>query len=401
LEGIMQTEDILMCPGPNEIADRVLRAMMRPAACPVFDEFQEFYEQTLDMLAQVFQTTNQVIPLPGSGRSGLEGAITSVIEPGDQSLTIVNGYFGEVAIRIIDGLGGKAEAFQAPWGQPFDLEAFAQKLASGTYKLVTMVHNETSTGALYQAADVARLAHEHGALFLLDAISSLAGADLPTDAWQVDLVVGCNHKAIGAPIGHAYVAVSDRAWEVMENRRTPCGSIFSNLLHWRAQPDPAATGGRTVKRPQGVFSAVHLFYALHEALTMILEEGLEARFARHQLNALAFREGIRALGLQPLAHPEVASPTVTCVCMPEGISSTEFLRHLRQDHGLATLPGLADYRDTTVRIGHMGVTATPRAVLHALHAFDRILSRLGHKHAPGAAVTRAEEVYTQADQRHE
>jgi aspartate aminotransferase-like enzyme len=394
----MQTEDILMCPGPNEIADRVIRAMMRPSACPVFEEFQEFYEQTLDMLAQVFQTTNQVVPLPGSGRSGLEGAITSVMEPGDRSLTIVSGYFGEVAIRIVNGLGGKGEAFHAPWGEPVDLEAFAQKLSAGTYKLVTMVHNETSTGALYQAAEVARLAHEHGALFLLDAISSLAGVDLPTDTWKVDLAVGCNHKAIGAPIGHAYVAVSERAWEVMEQRHTTCGCIYGNLLAWKAQPDPAATGGRAVKRPQGVFSAVHLFYALHEALTMVLEEGLETRFARHQLNAAAFRAGIKALGLQPLAHPDVVSPTVTCVRLPEGLASDVFLRHLRRDHGLATLPGLGDYRDSTVRIGHMGVTATPRNVLHALHAFDRILSCLGHKHTNGAAVARAEEIYAQADQ---
>ncbi len=393
----MQTEDILICPGPNELADRVIRAMMRPAACPVFEEFQEFYEQTLDMLAQVFQTTNQVIPLPGSGRSGLEGAITSVLEPGDRTLTIVTGYFGELAIRIANGLGGKAEAFHVPWGEPIDLEAFAQKLAGGTYKLVTMVHNETSTGAVYQAGEVARLAHAHGALFLLDAISSLAGADLPTDVWGVDLVVGCNHKAIGAPIGHAYVAVSPRAWEVMEQRQTPCGSIYGNLLTWKAQPDAAVTGGRTMKRPQGVFSAVHLFYALHEALSMVLEEGLPVRFARHQVNARAFREGIQALDLRPLAHPQVASPTVTCIPLPGGIASSDFLRHLRQDHGLATLPGIGDYRETTVRIGHMGVTATPRNILHALHAFERILSRLGHKHAAGAAVTRAEEIYAEAE----
>jgi alanine-glyoxylate transaminase / serine-glyoxylate transaminase / serine-pyruvate transaminase len=338
-----------------------------------------------------------VVPLPGSGRSGLESAITSVLEPGDRTLTIVTGYFGELAIRIANGLGGKAEALHVPWGEPIDLDAFAQKLAGGTYKLVTMVHNETSTGAVYQAGEVARLAHAHGALFLLDAISSLAGADLPMDGWGVDLVVGCNHKAIGAPIGHAYVAVSPRAWEVMEQRQTPCGSIYGNLLTWKAQPDAAATGGRTMKRPQGVFSAVHLFYALHEALSMVLEEGLPARFARHQMNARAFREGIQALDLRPLAHPQVASPTVTCVPLPGGIASRDFLRHLRQDHGLATLPGIGDYRETTVRIGHMGVTATPRNILHALHAFERILSRLGHKHAAGAAVARAEEIYAEAE----
>ncbi len=274
----METEDILMCPGPNEIADRVIRAMLHPAACPVYEEFQEFYEQTLDMLAQVFQTTHQVVPLPGSGRSGLESAITSVVERGERTLTIANGQFGEMAMRIANGLGGKAEAFSSPWGAPIDLDAFAEKLASGPYKLVTMVHNETSTGAVYQAGEIARLAHQNGALFLLDAVSSLGGADLPMDTWDVDLAVSCNHKAIGAPIGHAYVAVSDRAWEVMEKRQTPCGTIYGNLLTWKAQPDETATGGRTLRRPQGVFSAVHLFYALHEALTMILEEGLPQAF---------------------------------------------------------------------------------------------------------------------------
>lgn len=390
----MQTEDILMCPGPNEISDRVLRAMMQPAICPVFDEFQEFYEQTLDMLAEVFQTTHQVIPIPGSGRSGLESAITSVVEPDERSLTIVSGYFGNLAVRIVDGIGGKGEAFNAPWAEPIDLGAFEQKLSSGSYKLVTMVHNETSTGALYQVAgEVARLAHEHGALFLLDAISSLAGADLPTDAWDVDLVVGCNHKAIGAPIGHAYVAVSERAWDAMQHRKTPCGTVFGNLLNWKAEANPTVAGGRAMRRPQGVFTAAHLFYALHEALSMVLEEGLTARFERHQLNARAFRAGLEALGLQPLAHPDVASPTVTCVRLPDGVTSDVFLRHFRQDHGLATLPGLGDYRDHTVRIGHMGVTATPRHILHALHAFERILARLGRPSNGMTAVGSAEAVY--------
>ncbi|PON13822.1 hypothetical protein C2W62_32325 [Candidatus Entotheonella serta] len=394
----MQTEDILMCPGPNEIADRVIRAMMRSATCPIVGEFPEFYEQTLDMLAEVFQTRNEVIPLPGSGRSGLEGAITSVLEPGDRSLTIVNGMFGETAIRIADAVGGKAEGLAMPWGEPIDMQAFKQKLSSGSYKLVTMVHNETSTGALYDAAEVSKLAHEHGALFLLDAISSLAGADLPTDEWDVDLVVGCNHKAIGAPIGHAYVSVSERAWDVMAKRQQPCGSVFSNLLHWKSQPseDPNAT--RRMKRTQGVFTAVHLIYALHEALTMILEEGLEARFARHRLNATAFREGVYALGLETLAHPDVVSPTVTCVKLPEGITSGEFLKHFSEDHGLLTLRGLGEFNMTAVRIGHMGVTSTPRNILHTLHAFDLILKRLGHPHTCGAGVARASEIYAEADE---
>jgi aspartate aminotransferase-like enzyme len=394
----MHSEDILMCPGPNDMSDRVIRAMMRPAAAPASEEFQELYEQTLDMLARIYQTTKEVVPIPGSGRSGLEAAITSVVEPGDRTLTIANGHFGGVAMQIIGGVGGRPEAFEEPWGSVIDMDAFAAKLADGPYKLVTLVHNETSSGAVYQSEQIARLAHEHGALFLLDAVSSLAGAELRTDDWDIDLAVSCNHKAIGAPIGHAHVVVGERAWDTMDARSTPCGSVFGNLKTWKSQVVPSSSNGRAKKRAYGVFPAVHLFYAMHEAFTSVLEEGLESRFERHLLNAEAFREGITGLGLKPLAHPDVASPTVTCVHLPEGITSNEFLYHFRHDHGLFTLPGLGEFADTAVRIGHMGVTATPRNILHTLHAFDNILYRLGHLHDRGAGIARAEEIYQAAEQ---
>ena len=264
----MHSEDILMCPGPNDMSDRVIRAMMRPAAAPASEEFQELYEQTLDMLARIYQTTKEVVPIPGSGRSGLEAAITSVVEPGDRTLTVSNGHFGSVATQIISGVGGRPEAFEEPWGSVIDMDAFAAKLADGPYKLVTLVHNETSSGAVYQSEQIARLAHEHGALFLLDAVSSLAGAELRTDDWDIDLAVSCNHKAIGAPIGHAHVVVGERAWEAMEARSTPCGSVFSNLKIWKSQVVPSSSNGRAKKRAYGVFPAVHLFYAMHEAFTL-------------------------------------------------------------------------------------------------------------------------------------
>jgi aspartate aminotransferase-like enzyme len=348
----------------------------------------------------VYQTHHQVVPIPGSGRSGVESAITSVIEPGDRALVIICGTFGHLAARVVTAVGGQAEEMQFQWGEQLDLGVVRDKLAQGSYKLVTMVHNETSSGAIYMnAGEVARLAHAHGALFMLDAISSLGGADLPTDRWQVDLCVSCNHKAIAAPIGHAYVAVSDRAWEVMEGRREPCRNIFGGLLNWKAQRLDSPVDGRMMRRPQGVFTAVHLFYALHEALTMILEEGLEARFARHLLNAHAFRAGIEALGLQPLATPELASPTVTCIPLPEGMRSDDFLKHLQEEHGIFTLPGLGPYRETAIRLGHMGVTAVPRCVLHTLYAIESVLAKMGYGVVPGVAVNRAERVYAGSEAR--
>ena len=392
----MNTDDLLMCPGPNDIADRVLRAMMRPAACPVTPEFHEVYEETLDVLAEVYQSRNQVVPIPGSGRSGLESAIASVVEPGDRVLVIAGGHFGNLAARVVRGVGGHADEVPIPWGGPLDLDVIQDRLDGHAFKLVTMVHNETSTGAIYEnAGAVAELAHTNGALFLLDAISSLGGADVPTDRWAVDLCVSCGHKAIAAPIGHAYIAVSERAWAAMARRREPCRTIFGNLLHWRAQALETPVDGRTLKRPQGVFTAVHLIYALHEALAMVLEEGLAPRFARHAVNARAFRAGLEALELSPFATADLASPTVTCIPLPEGIQSDDFLRSLRRDHGIFTLPGLGSTADTMIRIGHMGVTAAPRCVLHCLYAIESVLGRW-RAVTPGAAVERATRVYAEA-----
>ena len=195
------------------------------------------------------------------------------------------------------------------------------------------------------------------------------------------------------------MAVSERAWAVMEGRQEPCRKIIGNLLRWQAQPLDPPIGSRKLRRPQGVFTAVHLFYALHEALSMILEEGLEARFARHILNARAFREGIKALGLKPLARSEIVSPTVTCIPLPEGMSSATFLQHLQQDHGIFTLPGLGAHRDTAIRIGHMGVTAIPRCVLHSLYAIESVLAKMGRRVDLGAAVHRAEQVYAEVEAR--
>lgn len=395
----MKTEDILMCPGPNDIADRVIRAMLRPAANPYSDEFLALFDQIHEDLAQIFQTRNQVITVPGSGRNGMEAAIISVIEPGDRTLTIVNGYFGGLAIRLVNNAGGKAEEITFPWGEQIDIEMVADKLSQGNYKLVTMVHNETSSGALYQnAGEIAKLAHQHGALFLLDAISSLGGASVPTDEWEVDLCVSCSHKAIAAPIGHGYIAVSDRAWSVMEKRKEPCRATYSNLLNWRIRPSKEG-GERPYTRPLVVFSAVHIYYALHEALQMILEEGLEARFARHQINARAFREGIEAMGLIPLAKPEIASPTVTCIPLPHGIKPTAVLDYLHQDHGITTTTAIEPYHETAFRIGHMGVTAIPRCILHTLYAIESAMAKLGYPVSPGSAVNRAIQVYAEAEGR--
>ena len=390
----MLDNDLLMTPGPTEIPPRVLKAMARSSMVPYHPEFIEILDRTLDKLEKVYQTANEVVVMPGSGRIGLESALTSVIEDGDRVLSIVAGFFGGWIKDIAGALGGRAEEFSVGWGQPVDLNRLEDALKKGDYNLLTLVHNETSAGSTYPAGEIARLAHRYGALVLMDTISSLGGVDIPTDDWEVDLNVSTTHKCISAPIGLAFVAVGPRAWEKMESRKTPCKSFFLNLLKWKTAIVPApGQEGKTVKqRRQAVFMPVHSIFALSEALDIIIEEGFEPRFNRHILNAVAFRDGIRAIGLKVLAEEDVASPTVTCVLLPEGVSAPEVIVALREKHHIRVGGGIADLKERAIRLGHMGLTSSPQYIIPALSGIEKTLSSMGCRLPKGEAIRRAQEL---------
>ncbi len=390
---------ILMIPGPTEVPWRVIRAMNQPPMIqyePPFDE--EVLEPACLDLRQVFQTSGEVIALPGSGRTGLEAGAVSLAEPGDRVVTVVAGVFGQMMKEILERVGAIVTPFEVEWGRPLDLEALEQTVARVRPRILTLVHNETSTGVTYPAGAVGEIARRHGALYLLDTVSSLGGLDVQTDAWGVDVNMTGSQKCLAMPLGLAVVAVSPRAFEAMERRTRRPSSYAYDLVRWKQAWVPAARGGGVPeggRRSQPISMPTHLSQALREAVRLILEEGMPHRIRRHRIAGKAFRAGLSALKLDLFGEPAIASDTVSCFRTPPGISAPAVVRRMRDAYGIlvSTGIGVERMREGTLRVGTMGLTASPLYVLPTLSALGLALRDLGYRADTGEALAAAQAVF--------
>jgi aspartate aminotransferase-like enzyme len=391
---------ILMIPGPTELQHPVIQALNAPPSIqydPSFDD--EVLEPTLLALRRVFQTDGEVFLLPGSGRTALEAGAASIIEPRDRVIVIVAGVFGLLMKEILARAGAEVTEIAVGWGQPLDLGALREAAERVRPKAIHLVHNETSTGSTYPAAAVGEIARSVGALYLVDTVSALAGLDVRTREWGIDLNMTGSQKCLGAPLGLAVVSVSDRAWSVMERRRGKASTFACDLLQWKKMWLPAARGGRLAEgapRAQPVSIPTHLTYAMRAAVDLILAEGLEHRFARHAVAARALRAGLETLRLDLFADPSVLSSTVTCVRTPGEIDAREVVATMRDRYGILIGTGLDRFRAGTLRIGTMSMTASPMYVLPTLSALELTLRDLGHKSEAGAAVAAAQSIFADA-----
>jgi aspartate aminotransferase-like enzyme len=394
------TRPILMIPGPTELPFPVIQAMNQPPAIQYDKSFDEMVlEPTVLALRDVFQTRGEVIIMPGSGRTALEAAAVSVIEPGDRVLVIVAGVFGTLMREIMNRAGAEVTEFTVELGARLDLPRLAAEVDRVRPKAITLVHNETSTGTTYAAAEVGTIARDAGALFMLDTVSAIAGIDVRTDEWGVDLNMTGSQKCLAAPLGMALVSVSDRAWEAMERRKHKASSLVYDLLRWKEQWIPASRGGQVpdgAPRRQPVSIPTHLTAAMSVAARLILEEGLPHRFRRHEVAAAALRAGAGAMGLEMFADPAVLSNTVACIKAPKGIDTAAVVARMRDQYGILIGTGLDKIRTTALRIGTMGMTASPQYVLPTLSALEMTLRDLGHKAEPGAGVAAAQRVFATA-----
>jgi len=394
------TRPVLMIPGPTELPVPVIQAMNQPPAIQydrAFDE--EVLEPTTLALKEVFQTQGEVIMMPGSGRTALEAGALSVIEPGDRVLVIGAGQFGLLMREIMNRVGADWTEFPVEWGARLDLDRLAREAERLRPKAITLVHNETSTGTTYPAAQVGAIARRVEALFLLDTVSAIAGLDVRTDEWGVDLNMTGSQKCLAAPLGMALVSVSPRAWEAMERRRTLARSWAYDLLRWREWWVPVSRGGKVpdgAPRRQPVSIPTHLTHAMRVAVRLILEEGLAHRFRRHEIAATALRRGLAAMGLEMFPDAAILSNTVSCVKAPKGIETAAVVTLMRDRYGVLIGTGLDKIRTTTLRIGTMGVTASPLYVLPTLSALELALRDLGWKCEPGAGVAAAQAGFADA-----
>ena len=379
---------VLLGPGPSEANARVLKAMTTPMLGYLDTKFVEVMDDTVALLRQVFGTENRLtFPVSGTGTAGMEAALANIIEPGDGVVVGINGYFGERIANIATRCGGAVTIVEAEWGTHIRTERIAEAIEkTATPKLVALVHAETSTGILQPLTDAIELAHNSGALFLADCVTSLGGQPVDMDARGIDIAYSCTQKCLAAPPGLSPISFSERAVDVIRNRKTPIQSFYLDMTllenYWHGD-----TRGyhHTV--------SMSMIYALREALRVVLEEGLAARYARHELNARALLAGTEAIALQPAAEAGYRAPMLTTLRIPDGIDDATIRKQLITDYGIEIGAGLGIFGGKAWRIGLMGESANERNVMLVLNALEKLLIASGHSVEPGTAAHAAAQVY--------
>ncbi|MGA6828295.1 pyridoxal-phosphate-dependent aminotransferase family protein [Nitrospira sp. NS4] len=368
---------------------RVLQALATPLIGHLDPAFLAIMNDIQARLRHLFSTSNRfTIALSGTGSAGMEAAIVNVVEPGDVVIVGVNGVFGTRLATVIERCGGKAVRVEAPWGQiipPDMIEAALRR--TGPIKAVALVHAETSTGAWQPIEAVGRLCRDHDTLLIVDAVTSLGGVPVEVDQWGIDICYSGTQKCLSCPPGLAPLTVSARAMDMISRRRTPCQSWYLDLS---LIADYWAEGTRAYHHT----APVSMLYALHEALCLIEEEGLPARFARHRLHSAALVAGLTELGLTPLPPDEHRLPMLTCVTVPSHIDEAAVRQQLLQTFGIEIGGGLGPLKGTVWRVGLMGESCTEANVLTFLNAVEELFIRSGRLSAPGHALQAATRVYS-------
>ncbi len=336
----------LRIPGPTPVPPEVIEAMGQPMLPHRSAEMVEVFNGVLSGLKTLFNTEHDVFVIASTGSAGWEVSIVNCLAPGDKVLAGVNGNFGVRFVDVARHFGIDVVPLEVEWGQPITGDAVREALKQHPdVKAVQVVHNETSTGVLNPMHEIGAAVREHGALFFVDSVSGAAGAPVEMDDWPADIVFTGSQKALMCPPGLSIIGVSDRVWQYTKD--APIPRFMFDLERIRA----AARAGSTPST-----APVGLIFGLKAALDKIEAEGLDALYARHQRLGEYTRAQLRKLGLEPIAEPDYASPTVTVARVPEGTTSGAMQKALHDRHGIFIATGQGHIQDSVIRIGHMGWT---------------------------------------------
>jgi alanine-glyoxylate transaminase/serine-glyoxylate transaminase/serine-pyruvate transaminase len=369
-------ERILMGPGPSNVPARVLQAMSAPCIGHLDPYFLSVMDETQRLLRFLFQTENPLtIPVSGTGSSGMETCLVNLLEPGEEAVVCINGVFGTRMADIVGRVGAQIIRVEGQWGRAIDPDAVRKAVTGKSPKVIALVHAETSTGVCQPLDDIAGIARETGALFLVDMVTSLGGMEVSLDKMGIDAAYSGTQKCISCPPGLAPISFGPEAMKALESRKTPVPSWYLDMSmvksYWGAE------------RKYHHTAPINMIYALREALRIIAEEGLEPRFARHKLNHRALVAGIEAMGLTMLVPEGERLPMLNAVRIPEGVEDAKARKALLNDFGIEVGGGLGDLAGKIWRVGLMGHSSCRKNVLLFLTALETLLKAEGVKVAPG------------------
>lgn len=358
---------VLMGPGPSDVHSRVLRAMATPLVGHLDPEFLEVMDNIKAMTQETLQTKNPltfVVSAPGS--AGMETCLVNLLEPGDEAVICIHGVFGNRMADIAERCGAKVIKVEADWGKPIQIEDVKIALENCNPKLLAIVHAETSTGVLQPLEEISRLTKATGALFVVDAVTSYCGTQLKVDEWGIDALYSGSQKCLSAPPGLSPVTFSQAAIDVLDNRKTKVQSWFLDLSlvknYWAG-----------AKRAYHHTAPISSMYAMREALRIVLEEGLENRFARHQKNHELLRDGLESMGFEFLVEEQYRLPMLNAVLIPEGIDDSMVRSRLLQEYNIEIGGGLGPFAGKIWRIGLMGESSDANHVNMLLAALKNMI----------------------------
>ncbi len=357
---------VLMGPGPSDVPAQVLEALARPTVGHLDPYFLGLMDEVRERLQRVFATDNEMtLAVSGTGSAGMETLFVNLIEPGDKVVVGRCGVFGHRMSDVAERCGAEVVTVDAPWGQPIPKEQLADAIARHRPRLVALVHAETSTGVCQPLDGLADAVHDVGGLLLVDCVTSLGGMPVEVDNNGIDAAYSGTQKCLSCPPGLAPVTLSPRAVERLEARTTKVRSWYLDLTMVRSYWGSERTYHHT--------APINMLYALHEALGIALDEGLEARYQRHRAMHERLRAGLAKLGIDYVSAPGHGLPMLNAVGVPEGVDDAATRRRLLDDYGLEIGGGLGDFRGRAWRIGLMGHAATQRNVALLCAALGDIL----------------------------
>ena len=381
---------LMLTPGPSCVDPRVYRALATPLVGHLDPWFTEMMGDVQVLLRRVFQTQNRTtFPISASGSGGIEAAVTNPLEAGDDALICVNGIFSERMAIIAERTPAKVTRVEAPYGKPVDPDDVRRAGKGKKVKIVGLAHGESSTAVVHRLEDFRKVADEMGALFVVDTVSTLAGMPVDVDGTRIDICFSGSQKAISAPPGLSPITVSPRAEEVLRARETKVQSWYFDLTttmnYWGKE--------RTYHHT----APISLIFALREALRIVLEEGLEARWERHHQNQQALVAGLEAMGMELfVANPKDRMITVTGVHVPAGVDDHKVRQQLLDEFNIEIAGGFGPLKGKLWRVGLMGYSCQRNNVLLFLAALEKVLLEQGHSVPAGAGVGAAVRSYLQS-----